>query len=144
MASMRNLLKNAIMAVVAASEEMTDLLAGRFYWGTPPANVAKPYMTIETLGGERLQAMKACAASSGRVVIYFHVFSDGGKHKGASTEAESVLHEVHGLFDMQAVSMTGYKPMTVWRGEEDNLVKETDTGLWHGIATYQGRANPAA
>jgi len=142
MASMRELLKNAVMAKIAAASALTSLLSGGYHWGEPGPIAAKPYIKIDTLGGGRLQAMKTCKASSGSVVIFINIFSDGGSTPRASTEAEAIQSAVHTLFDMQPITMAGYKNMTLWRPEEDDLRQEPDTGLWHCTCAYQGRANP--
>jgi len=144
MASLMNLAKNGIMAMIAADSDLSGSVQGCFFIKQPP-HPAKPYIRVEWLGGGRSHAFKsACRASSGEFMVFFHVFSDGGDTPGASTEAETIASYIHAVFDGGELSISGYKTITLVRDTEDDLALEDDTKLWHLIARYRGRANPSA
>ena len=144
MASVENLLKDAVKTEIAGDSDLSGALKG-WYYGRQPNNPPKPYLRWEWLGGGRGHAFgSACKASTGEFLLIFHIFSDGGSSApGASTEAETIQQYLHTLFDGGTLDVTGYRTITLLRPEEDQTVYEDETGLWHIVVTYRGRANPS-
>jgi len=144
MASLENLLKNAVKTAIAGDADLSGALVGYFY-GREPNNTPKPYLRWEWLGGERAHAFQsACKASTAEFLLIFHLFSAGSTSApGASTEAETIQEYLHTLFDGGTLSVSGYKTITLVRPEEDRFLFEEETELWHVVSTYRGRANPS-
>ena len=129
MATLGNLIKNALFAAAKADTTLWTAIGGRFYFVDAPTGAAKPYVLYG--GGitspRHVMGKKKPPATD--IPIYFNVYSS----TTSSTEAETIQGYIHDVFD--DVSMTGYAEMGMRLGPEITI-KEEDTEFWHISITY--------
>ena len=131
MATLGNLIKNALFAAAKADATLWAAVGGRFYFVHAPAGATKPFLLYSLGATSARHAMGISAPPATDIPLYFDIYSDSE----SSTEAETIQKDIHTAFDSASISITGYAKMNMRRGPEIPIYEE-ETGLWHINITY--------
>jgi len=131
MATLENLLKNAVYDTAKSDATLWAAIDGRLFFVHPQTGASKPYVLYSfSVTSPKLVWGISSPPATG-IPIYFDIYSSSE----VSTEAESIQGYIHDAFDSASISMTGYGGMAMRRGPEIPIYEE-DTGLWHINITY--------
>ena len=131
MATLGNLIKNALYAAAKTDTTLWSSVGGRFYFTHAPAGSSKPYALYSLGATSARHALGISSPPATDIAIYFDVYSDSE----SSTESETIQKNIHTVFDSAEISITGYAGMNMRRGPEIPIYEE-DSGLWHINITY--------
>ena len=129
MATLGNLIKNALSAKAKADTALWTAIGGRFYFVSASTGASKPYVLYSVGATSPRHVMGKKRPPATDTPIYFDVYSDSS----SSTEAETIQGYIHDVFE--TVSITGYAEMGMRLGPEITIHEE-DTEFWHINITY--------
>ena len=120
MASIHNLLKNAIWNAIKGNSDLWNSVGGRVFYMHPIAGVDYPYLTYSFAASGPFNAMQASGPVAYTIPVFFDVFSQSS----VTTEAETIQGYVHALFDTASLAVTGYSNVKFLRASEVTLYDE--------------------
>ena len=126
MASIQNLLKNAIWNAIKNDSDLWNSVGGRVFYMQPVAGVKFPYLIYSFAASGPFHAMKANGPVAYTIPVFFDIFSKST----VTTEAETIQSYVHNLMDSASLSITGYSDAKFLRSSEITLYDE-ETEIIH-------------
>lgn len=136
MATLGNLLKNEIYALIDADTDLDGSIDGA-YFGDAPGTAGDRYIVYSILSPSHYTKLGSGAPRATDVIVVFDIYTNDT----VSTNAETIQGYLFTLFDDKQIDVTGYKKMRM-RRMSDNMIKDKDTGLWHGPVVYDCVASP--
>ena len=131
MASVQNLLKNAVFVTASGNSNLWTATGGRFYYMQEIAGVSSPYVRYDIGSSAPSNVMGKDSPTSYDIPIHFDVFSSST----TATEAETIQSYIHAAFDGTALSISGYTDPIMRRGVEISIFEE-ETKFFHINITY--------
>ena len=137
MASIQNLLKNAIWNAIKNDSDLWNSVGGRVFYMHPVAGVSFPYMTYSFAASGPFHAMKADGPVAYVIPVFFDIFSKSS----VTTEAETIQDHLHALMDSASLSITGYSNVKFLRASEVTIFEE-EVGIFHLSVGYDAIVSP--
>ncbi len=136
MATIQNLLKNALWDAIKGNATLWDSVGGRVFYIHPVAGVSYPYMTYSFAASGPFNVMQGSGPVAYTIPVFFDIFSQSS----VTTQAEEIQAYVHSLFDMVSLNITGYSPVKFLRASEIMLYDQ-ETQIWHAQIGYDAIAS---
>jgi len=138
MASLEVGLMQAVVTKASANTTLwTTLLDGRFGYMVPPPDGVKPYVMFDFGELVHASAFKSAVPVATEVAIYMRVVSSSA----GPIEAGDIAAQIATVFDGAALSVSGYRAITLRRGS-DLPQRDDATKTWQPVIRYYGAASP--
>ena len=138
MASIHNLLKNAIWNAIKGDSDLWNSVGGRVFYIHPVAGVDYPYLTYSFAASGPFNAMQAGGPVAFTIPVFFDIFSQ----LSVTTQAEESQSYIHALFDPASLPVVGYSAVKFLRASEIMLYDQ-ETKIWHMQTGYSTIVSPA-